>query len=131
MPLFSKPLAQGDLKPGDQISRRGNGSAAVACHRGIVVTNRKTSVAPATLSIVPMEQRENDFYIIHDEESGHDQVENLGLRLQATGASVWRDMEAQNLTAAGMERSLRNSRAALLFMSDGVMVSQYCNSELR
>jgi len=114
MPLFSKAvLAPGGLKPADQIRRRGNGSGAVAYHHGIVVSTRK--------------QREHDFYIIHAQASGQDQVEALGLRLEAIGASVWRDMAAEEINAAGMERAISNSRAALLFMSAGVMGSEWCN----
>jgi hypothetical protein len=44
---------------------------------------------------------------------------------------VWYDMQAQDLTAQGMEDGVANSRNVLIFLSDGVMGRPFCNAEQR
>ena len=64
-----------------------------------------TESAPtqATFAHVPMAQRKYDFFINHCQTSGQDQCNTLSLLLKEKGATVWYDMQAQDLTAQGME----------------------------
>jgi hypothetical protein len=41
------------------------------------------------------------------------------------------DMQAQNLTAQGMEEAVANSRVVLIFLSDGIMGREFCQAEQR
>ncbi len=78
-----------------------------------------------------MEARRFDFFITHCQRSGQDQAGKLNLLLTMQGAQVWYDMQAQDLTATGMEQGVSQSRNVLIFLSDGYMKSKFCNSELR
>ena len=74
---------------------------------------------------------EHDVYIIHSQETGQDQCALLFQALRSADLSVWLDMQAHDLTAQGMKDALSKSRAALLFLSDGVMARDFCIQELR
>eukprot|EP01045_Picozoa_sp_COSAG04_P003305 COSAG04_NODE_133_length_23964_cov_7.547999_2_plen_212_part_00 len=73
-----------------------------------------------------LKEREYDFYIIHRQASGQDQCKALAMLLEQAGAKVWYDMQASDLTDQGMEKGLANSKNALIFLSDGVMDSDWC-----
>eukprot|EP01045_Picozoa_sp_COSAG04_P027892 COSAG04_NODE_4189_length_2244_cov_22.203730_1_plen_434_part_00 len=81
--------------------------------------------------VLPMKEREYDFYLIHSQASGQDQTGKLAMLLEQAGARVWYDMQASDLTEEGMEQGLRNSRNALIFLSDGVMGREFCKKEMR
>jgi hypothetical protein len=81
--------------------------------------------------IMPMEDRKFDFFINHCQKSGQDQCKTLCLELQKVGASVWYDMQAQDLTAQGMEKGVSESRNVIIFLSDDVMGRPFCNAEQR
>ena len=80
---------------------------------------------------VPMEDRMHDFFATHCQRSGQDQVCKLELLLKAQGASTWLDMQAQYLTAIGMERGVSLCRNFLVFLGEGYMGSAFCNLECR
>ncbi len=83
------------------------------------------------LSILPMIERQYDFFINHCQSSGADQCRSLALLLQMRGATVWYDMSAENLTAHGMEEGVASSRNVLIFLSDNCFGRPYCNMEQR
>jgi hypothetical protein len=78
-----------------------------------------------------MAERKFDFFINHCQKSGQDQCGKLALLLKAAGATVWYDMQAQDLTAQGMEEGVRQSRNVIIFLSDDVMGRPFCNAEQR
>ena len=80
---------------------------------------------------MPKDHRRLDIFISHAQRSGQDQAGKLNLLLCAKGAEVWYDMQAQDLTATGMEEGVSQSRNLLIFLSDGYMSSQFCNLEVR
>lgn len=65
-----------------------------------------------------MSARKFDFFINHCQASGQDQCGKLCMLLQQAGASVWYDMQAQDLTAKGMEEGVSDSRNLLIFLSE-------------
>eukprot|EP01048_Picozoa_sp_COSAG05_P007993 COSAG05_NODE_588_length_8503_cov_54.867563_2_plen_1332_part_00 len=85
----------------------------------------------AAFPIVTMAEREYDFFINHCQGSGQDQCANLAKLLEAKGAKVWYDMQAQDLTAQGMERGVSRSRNVLMFLSDDLMGRPFCQAEQR
>jgi hypothetical protein len=89
------------------------------------------SSAAARFAVVPKGERQFDFFINHCQKSGQDQCGKLVLLLQAAGCSVWYDMQAQDLTAQGMEEGVRQSRNVIIFLSDDVMGRPFCNAEQR
>lgn len=90
-------------------------------------------VAPLVrnFEIKSMQNRRYDFFINHCQASGQDQCRSLCMLLQASGASVWYDMQVQDLTAEGMEEGVANSRCVLIFLSDDCFGRPFCNSEQR
>jgi hypothetical protein len=84
-----------------------------------------------SFEVTPPEGRLYDFYLIHCQETAQDQCSKLNSLLKEAGASVWWDMEATDLTAAGMERGVSQSRNVILFLSKGVMSRPFCHSEMR
>ena len=62
---------------------------------------------------IPLSQRQFDFFINHCQKSGQDQCSKIADRLKDLGASVWYDMQAENLTARGMEEGVRRPDSAL------------------
>jgi hypothetical protein len=88
-------------------------------------------VLPRLFDVLPMKQREHDVFITHAQASGQDQCGKLHLLLNATGSSVWYDMQAPDLTAEGMERGVSQSRVVLIFLSDGYFTRPFCVKELR
>jgi hypothetical protein len=78
-----------------------------------------------------MAERQYDYFINHCQTSGQNQCHALCLLLQQAGATVWYDMQAQDLTAQGMEEGVRQSRNVIIFLSDDVMARPFCNAEQR
>jgi hypothetical protein len=95
-----------------------------------------SSVAPsaplvATFGVKPMAERKYDVFINHCQASGQDQCKTLSLLLQIAGLKVWYDMQAQDLTAEGMEEGIADSRYVLMFLSDNLMGRPFCHAEQR
>eukprot|EP01043_Picozoa_sp_COSAG02_P056945 COSAG02_NODE_6834_length_3337_cov_28.082149_3_plen_490_part_00 len=88
-------------------------------------------VMTARFPVCAKAERKFDYFINHSQASGQDQCANLYQLLTAAGASVWYDMQAQDLTAQGMEEGVSQSRNMLIFLSDGVMGRPFCNAEQR
>jgi hypothetical protein len=82
-------------------------------------------------AVKDMSLRKYDFLINHCQSSGQDQCGKLALLLQQAGASVWYDMQAQDLTAQGMEEGVSESRNLLIFLSDDCFGRPFCNAEQR
>ena len=76
-------------------------------------TSKKDAAAVAD---IPFGKRRYDFFINHCQRTGADQCACLGRLLQARGFSVWRDMEADDLTEHGMEQGVAKSRVVLMFL---------------
>lgn len=51
--------------------------------------------------------------------------------LQQAGSSVWYDMQAQDLTAQGMEAGVSEARNFLIFLSDDCFGRPFCQAEQR
>eukprot|EP01045_Picozoa_sp_COSAG04_P022290 COSAG04_NODE_2498_length_4007_cov_2.461361_1_plen_336_part_00 len=81
--------------------------------------------------VLPMAERKFDIFINHAQASGQDQCKTLYHMLTAAGLKVWYDMQAQDLTAQGMEEGVSQSRNVLIFLSDGIMARPFCNAEQR
>ena len=81
--------------------------------------------------VVPMAERDFDCFLTHFQGTGQDQTGALGALLKAQGCKCWLDMQAQDLTATGMEKGVSQSRCMLIFLSDGYMGRRFCNMELR
>jgi hypothetical protein len=77
------------------------------------------------------EDRQYDVFINHCQASGQDQCGNLAKLLQSAGCKVWYDMQAQDLTAEGMEEGVSQSRCVLMFLSDDLMGRPFCHAEQR
>ena len=99
--------------------------AAAAAAGGVAVLGLTTLASELTRTY-GLKEREYDFYIIHRQASGQDQCGNLAKLLEQAGAKVWYDMQASDLTDQGMKDGLANSRNALIFLSDGLMDSGWC-----
>ena len=82
-------------------------------------------------AVVPWAERKHDVFINHCQASGQDQCNTLAIQLKAAGASVWYDMQAQDLTAKGMEEGVSQSRCVLMFLSDDLMGRPFCHAEQR
>ena len=78
-----------------------------------------------------MADRKFDVFINHAQASGQDQCKTLYHMLTNAGLDVWYDMQAQDLTAQGMEEGVSQSRNVLVFLSDGIMARPFCNAEQR
>jgi hypothetical protein len=72
-----------------------------------------------------------DVFITHAQATGADQCAMLARLLEARGLKVWYDMQAEDLTLAGIEDGVRRSRNILVFMSDGIMSRPCCQQEQR
>jgi hypothetical protein len=81
--------------------------------------------------VVPMADRQYDVFINHCQKSGQDQCKTLAQMLTGAGSRVWYDMQAQDLTAEGMEKAVSQSRHVLMFLSDDLMGRPFCNAEQR
>eukprot|EP01049_Picozoa_sp_SAG25_P012796 SAG25_NODE_1816_length_2296_cov_1.573054_1_plen_524_part_10 len=84
-----------------------------------------------TFAVKDMALRKYDFFINHCQASGQDQCRSLCMLLQQAGASVWYDMQAQDLTAQGMEEGVAEARNLLIFLSDDCFGRPFCNAEQR
>ena len=80
---------------------------------------------------VPMAERKYDFFINHCQQSGQDQCRTLATELKRRGCRVWYDMQADDLTAHGMEVGVSQSRNMLMFLSDDLMARIFCQHEQR
>ena len=69
--------------------------------------------AQPEIKTISLSERQYDFFINHCQKSGQDQCSKIADRLKDLGASVWYDMQAENLTARGMEEGVRRSDSAL------------------
>ena len=85
----------------------------------------------ATFPVVEMGERKYDVFINHCQGSGQDQSGSLARLLEARGATVWYDTQAQDLTAQGMEFGVSQSRNVLVFLSDDLMGRRFCQFEQR
>ena len=81
--------------------------------------------------VVPMADRQYDVFINHCQKSGQDQCKTLAHMLTGSGCRVWYDMQAQDLTAQGMEKAVSQSRHVLMFLSDDLMGRPFCQAEQR
>ena len=90
-----------------------------------------STVVVRKFEVKAMSDRKFDIFINHCQASGQDQCGKLHLLLEAAGASVWYDMQAQDLTAEGMEEGVSESRCFLMFLSDNLMGRPFCQKEQR
>ena len=97
----------------------------------IAYERQPVEIVERSMKLVPMEDREHDFFISHAQRTGQDQAISLHAVLKEMGYNVWQDMSAVELTATAMERGVRNAKCVLLFLSDGLMSRPFCNKELR
>ena len=86
---------------------------------------------PPKFAITSMSTRKTDFFISHKQASGADQCAKLKMLLEHGGFTVWLDMSADDLTKDGMEEGVSQSRNVIIFLSDGVMESAFCQMEQR
>eukprot|EP01046_Picozoa_sp_COSAG06_P054981 COSAG06_NODE_9957_length_1782_cov_19.099822_2_plen_451_part_01 len=91
----------------------------------------KAAAAAGTAPQIAMEERPFDFFINHCQKSGQDQCRTLATELERRGCRVWYDMQAEDLTAAGMELGVAQSRNVLMFLSNELMSRPFCLSEQR
>ena len=98
---------------------------ALVVHEKLMADEELAEQEPS-YEVLPMKEREYDFYLIHSQATGQNQCHALYLQLCAAGATVWYDMQASDLTEQGMEQGLANSRNALIFLSDGLMGRKFC-----
>ena len=82
-------------------------------------------------AVKPMAARRHRFFLSHCQTSGQDQTSTLNALLRACGADTWYDMQAQDLTATGMEEGVSESWVFLIFLSYGYMGRPFCLTELR
>eukprot|EP01043_Picozoa_sp_COSAG02_P048071 COSAG02_NODE_4682_length_5102_cov_11.871277_1_plen_1610_part_10 len=86
---------------------------------------------PQPIQVVPMAERKYDFFINHCQQSGQDQCRTLATELKRRGCRVWYDMQADDLTAHGMEVGVSHSRNMLMFLSADLMARIFCQYEQR
>jgi len=94
-------------------------------------TDAPSAPLAKTFAVKPMAERKYDVFINHCQASGQDQAKTLSLLLQIAGLKVWYDMQAQDLTAHGMEEGVADSRCVLMFLSDDLMGRPFCHAEQR
>ena len=82
-------------------------------------------------AVKPMAERAHEIFLSHCQTSGQDQTSTLNALLRACGADTWYDMQAQDLTATGMEEGVSESWVFLIFLSYGYMGRPFCLTELR
>eukprot|EP00435_Cladocopium_sp_Y103_P053480 s2477_g17.t1 len=73
-----------------------------------------------------------DFFLSHKQSNAQDAVQNLRLALSERflGASFWLDIE-QDPTVRGMCNGVSYSRNVLIFLTEGITESKFCQMELR
>ena len=92
---------------------------------------RSVSSEASAIRVVPLAERKYDFFINHCQKSGQDQCRTLATELKRRGCRVWYDMQADDLTAHGMEVGVSQSRNMLMFLSDDLMKRIFCQHEQR
>ena len=65
-------------------------------------------------AVKPMAERTHEIVLSHCQTSGQDQTSKINSLLEARGVRTWYDMQAQDLTAAGMEGGVCDSRCFLI-----------------
>ena len=70
-------------------------------------------------------------FISHKQGNAADQVHTMSLHLRNLGAEVWYDMNAEDLTRAGMVAGIHESATFVLFLSHGVLERPFCQLEIR
>lgn len=81
---------------------------------------------------VPYAKCRWDFFLSHKQSNAQDAVQNLRLALSERflGASFWLDIE-QDPTVRGMRNGVSYSRNVLIFLTEGITESKFCQMELR
>ncbi|CAK9062051.1 unnamed protein product [Durusdinium trenchii] len=81
---------------------------------------------------VPYAKCRWDFFLSHKQSNAQDAVQNLRLALSERflGASFWLDIE-QDPTVKGMCHGVSNSRNVLIFLTEGISDSKFCQMEMR
>lgn len=81
---------------------------------------------------VPYAKCRWDFFLSHKQSNAQDAVQNLRLALSERflGASFWLDIE-QDPTVRGMCNGVSYSRNVLIFLTEGITESKFCQMELR
>ena len=80
---------------------------------------------------LPDQEMQYFCFLSHAQAEASGQVKHLHQLLKSLGCHCWLDMEANNLTEAGMERGIQNSRVFLLFLSKDVLGREFCQKEMR
>eukprot|EP00457_Paulinella_chromatophora_P000280 gb/GEZN01000280.1/.p1 GENE.gb/GEZN01000280.1/~~gb/GEZN01000280.1/.p1 ORF type:complete len:1722 (-),score=262.54 gb/GEZN01000280.1/:13-5178(-) len=70
------------------------------------------------------------FFISHVQAEASGDVGNLSLELRRRGVSVWRDMDAKDLTEQGMRQGVADSAAFILLLTNSVLSRPYCLKEM-
>ncbi|CAJ1448223.1 unnamed protein product, partial [Effrenium voratum] len=73
-----------------------------------------------------------DFFLSHKQSNAQDAVQNLRLALgeKFLGASFWLDIE-QDPTVKGMCHGVSHSKNVLVFLTEGITDSKFCQMEMR
>ena len=122
------------LVPGDRRRQTDDGAQSRLLERSFELSDgaQKGWLRPdAERSLAAASARMYDVYLCHCHTSGADQCRILAMLLRDRGLQVWYDMDANDLTLAGMEHGVRNSRNFLVFLSKGTMGRPYCHQEMR
>jgi len=69
-------------------------------------------------------------FLSHTQRTAGDVALSLSLLLKAKGLEVWYDQSMEKLAKPDMERGIKESACFLLFLSVGVMDSEYCKFEM-
>ena len=85
--------------------RRTESVSQLAAVHKMVVDQGKQMVSTSTadmhgLEILPLDEREFDFFINHAQSTGGDQAKTLFLLLEAAGCKVWYDMHAAEIVSS-------------------------------
>ncbi|CAE7198363.1 unnamed protein product, partial [Symbiodinium necroappetens] len=83
-------------------------------------------------TVVPYEKCRWDFFLSHKQSNAQDAVQNLRLAIgeKFMGASFWLDIE-QDPTVRGMCYGVCHSRNVLVFLTEGISESKFCQMEMR
>jgi hypothetical protein len=72
-----------------------------------------------------------DIFISHKQGNGGSQCQMLFQHLtHAQGVKVWLDMDATDLSVAGMEEGVRASGTVMVFITDGIFEREFCIKEI-
>ncbi|CAE8653380.1 unnamed protein product [Polarella glacialis] len=78
------------------------------------------------------QHRHWDFFLSHKQSNAQDTVQNLMVILTARlpGVSFWLDVE-QDPTEKGMRHGVKKSKDVLIYLTEGLIESKYCQMEMR